>query len=115
MSVNLPQKSNVQGHCGYEAITGKSNFDVSEWMILQHLHWLKGRQGTIALLCKTSVARKILLHIWKQQLSVSATKIFLIDAQKHFNVSVDACLFVIDLSTESTSFECAVFSDFNSK
>lgn len=115
MSVNLPQKSNVQGHCGYEAITGKSNFDVSEWMILQHLHWLKGRQGTIALLCKTSVARKILLHIWKQQLSVSATKIFLIDAQKHFNVSVDACLFVIDLSTESTSFECAVFSDFNSE
>src|SRR5712691_2586098 len=30
-SSNLPEKRNFQGHAGLDAMTGKSNFDISEW------------------------------------------------------------------------------------
>jgi methylase of polypeptide subunit release factors len=36
-SSNLPEKSNFQGHVGLDAITGKSNFDISEWMLIRLL------------------------------------------------------------------------------
>jgi predicted RNA methylase len=32
-SRNLPSKTNRQGGLGIDAITGKSNFDISEWML----------------------------------------------------------------------------------
>jgi type I restriction-modification system DNA methylase subunit len=67
-STNIPDKSNFQGRRGYDAITGKSNFDISEWMLLRHLDWLTKRQGVIGMLCKTSVARKVLFHAWSQKL-----------------------------------------------
>lgn len=113
-SENLPKKSNFQERRGYDAITGKSNFDISEWMLLQNLGWLKNRHGVITLLCKTGVARKALFHAWKHQLAVSNAKMFLIDAQKHFNASVDACFLVIDMSGGPISSDCAVFNDFDS-
>jgi methylase of polypeptide subunit release factors len=56
-SANLPEKSNIHGRNGLEALTGKSNFDISEWMILQHLSWLEGKRGAVAMLFKTAVAR----------------------------------------------------------
>lgn len=113
-SGNIPRKSNFQERRGYDAITGKSNFDISEWMLLQNLDWLKERRGVIALLCKTSVARKALFHAWKHQLPVSNAKMFLIDAQKNFGASVDACFLVIDMSSGPMSYECEVFDDLHS-
>lgn len=35
-SQNLPSKSNFQQRRGIEAMTGAGNFDISEWMLLQH-------------------------------------------------------------------------------
>jgi hypothetical protein len=66
-SNNLPNKSNFQGRSGIEAITGKSNFDISECMLLRYLDWLEGTEGAIAVLCKTAIARKILLHTWRKR------------------------------------------------
>ena len=43
--VNLPKKSNFLGLGGMEALTGKSNFDISEWMLLR---LLEAAQGTNA-------------------------------------------------------------------
>src|SRR5262249_23742732 len=60
---NLPGKSNAERWSGIEALTGRSNFDISEWMLRRYLDWLSGRHGAIAVLCKTSVARKILAYI----------------------------------------------------
>ena len=60
-SSNLPKKSNFQSLNGLDALTGKSNFDISEWMLLQHLEWFKQRTGVMAMLCKASVARKVLV------------------------------------------------------
>jgi hypothetical protein len=108
-SRNLPQKSNFQKHRGLDAKTGKSNFDISESMLLQNLGWLTQRRGIIAVLCKTAVARKVLSHAWKNDYRVKASKMFLIDAQKHFGASVDACLLVIDMTETGSSKECLMY------
>lgn len=106
-SNNMPTKSNFQGRSGIEAVTGKSNFDISEWMILRYLDWLKGG-GTIAVLCKTSVARKILIHAWKRHI-VSFSRMYKIDAMAHFAAAVDACLFVMSLAPHSSNASCDIF------
>jgi len=112
-SGNLPTKSNFLKRRGYDAITGKSNFDISEWMLLQHLDWLKNRRGVIALLCKTAVARKVLFRAWSCQLAITRAFMFLIDAQKYFGASVDACFLVISMLGGSNSSDCDVYDDFN--
>ena len=94
-SSNLPEKSNFQKLNGFDAITGKSNFDISEWMLLKYCEWLKSRTGVIAVLCKTAVARKILLNAWRSDFPLSCATIFSIDAKRHFDASVDACFLVI--------------------
>jgi hypothetical protein len=110
-SRNIPEKSNFQGRRGYDAITGKGNFDISEWMLLKHLDWLSGRCGMIAMLCKTAVARKIMYHVWKNNLPVSLTRLFQIDAQQYFGASVDACFIVIDMFHGSPSTDCHIFDN----
>jgi hypothetical protein len=95
-SFNLPDKSNFQNRRGVEAITGKSNFDISEWMLLQYLQWLKERNGFVAVLCKTAVARKMLVHAWKHEFRLTSSRIYLIDAMTHFNAAVDACFFIME-------------------
>lgn len=110
-SNNQPQKSNFQVRKGYDAITGKSNFDISEWMLLKYFEWLKERPGIIAMLCKTSVARKLLSHAWKNDLPIAFAHMYLIDAQKHFGAAVDACFFVVVLHGKTTSKDCSVYQD----
>ena len=63
---NLPVKSNFQGRGGLDAVTGKSNFDISESMLIRLSEALSGREATLAMLCKTSVARKVLAFGWKR-------------------------------------------------
>jgi len=88
---NLPEKSNFQKHKGFDAITGKANFDISEWMLMRMLGWLADRDVSLALLCKTAVARKALVHAWKNSIPIQSA-IYLINAKQVFDVAVDACL-----------------------
>lgn len=108
-SRNLPQKSNFQGHKGFDAITGKSNFDISEWMLLRHLEWLRQRHGAIGMLCKTAVARKVLFYAWKHSFPIALARLFLIDAQKYFGASVDACFLVVDMMGGAPSTDCLIY------
>ena len=110
-STNLPGKSNFQGHSGFSAITGKANFDISEWMLLKLVEALRGLPATIAMLCKTTTARKVLQHCWRHDLAPIDSTIHLIDAKKHFDVSVDACLFILSQREMSGSRQVRVYSD----
>lgn len=94
-SGNLPPKSNVNGVRGIDAITGKSNFDISEWMLIKEVEALQGRDAALAMLCKTSTARKVIAHAWKNSLSFSSAEIREIDARRYFGVSVAACLLLV--------------------
>jgi hypothetical protein len=107
-SSNVPNKSNYQNLNGLEALTGKSNFDISEWMLTRELEWISGRNRTLAMLCKTSVARKILLYAWRQKLSLDSADIYSIDASRHFGVSVDACLIVARGEKRTHEFTCRI-------
>ena len=91
---NLPQKSNFMEFSGLDAITGKSNFDISEWMMIKLVEALEQFDGVLAMLCKTIVARKVLYYIGRKKLHIESSSIYLIDAKKLFNASVDACLFI---------------------
>lgn len=93
-SSNLPSKSNFQGLRGFEARTGKSNFDIAEWMLIRLIEALPPT-GALAMLCKTMTARKVLRYFWKTDGGRSETRIFKINAKAEFDVSVDACLFFI--------------------
>lgn len=113
-SQNLPLKSNFQNRRGIEAITGSGNFDISEWMLLQYIEWLSNREGTIAILCKYSVARKVMGQVKKKSGNRFSSYIYLIDAKVYFNVSVQACLFI--LSTDASSnIDCEVYQDMKVK
>jgi hypothetical protein len=108
-STNLPAKSNFQGRKGLDAITGKANFDISESMLLKALDWLCEQRGMIAVLCKTTVARKVLAHAWTSHIPVSAALMFKIDALAEFGAAVDACFFVMALGEDAPNKECSVF------
>ncbi|MCY3536310.1 MAG: class I SAM-dependent methyltransferase [Cyanobacteria bacterium MAG IRC3_bin_20] len=109
-STNLPTKSNVQGHRGLDALTGKANFDISEWMVLQQVSWLKERHGWIAMLMKTAVARKILRQTWKRGEPVGRAAVFAVDAMHHFGAAVNACpLLVLPVKLGQSSRSCEAF------
>ncbi len=108
-SENLPEKTNFQNHRGMDALTGKSNFDVSEWMLIKLVEWLHGRDATIAMLCKKAVARKVLAHVWRTGLSIVAAEIHGIDAAQHFEAAVEACLFIVRLGPEGSCREAGVY------
>ncbi|MFN8495103.1 MAG: hypothetical protein U0350_46295 [Caldilineaceae bacterium] len=109
-SQNLPQKSNFQQFSGLDAITGKSNFDISEWMLIHLLEQAKGHQATLAMLCKTSVARRVLTHAWKNLFQLGESKLYLIDAKKFFDVAVDACLLVCTLDDAPINSTCHIYT-----
>lgn len=111
---NLPAKENFQGLRGIEARTGKSNFDISEWMLICLLKALRGRAATIAMLCKTGTARKLLRFAWQNDGRITSASLYRIDAKKHFNASVDACL-LLARTGEAGPNEAEVFADFLAK
>lgn len=91
-SDNLPEKSNLKQLSGLNARTGKANFDISEWMLLRLLDAIGNRTYTIAMLCKTGVARKVLEFHWRRNLRPFASALYQIDAMAWFGASVNACV-----------------------
>lgn len=110
---NLPEKSNFQNHRGFDAVTGKSNFDISEWMILQQMGWIDRYGGGVAMLCKTAVARKILQASWKAKRSIGDSTCIQIDAMSYFGAAVDACCFIVEHSADGASTDCTIFDSFD--
>ena len=112
-SENLPEKSNFQGHSGLDAVTGKSNFDISEYMLIRLSEALQGREATLAMLCKTAVARKLMAYFWKRNMEMGDCHIFPIDAQRDFGAAVEACLFVASFNGKGKDRSCIVHEDFD--
>ena len=108
-SNNLPRKANLQGLRGLDALTGKSNFDISEWMMLALLAALAGREATMAMVCKTGVARKLLAQAWKAGAGIADAEMHRIDAPAIFGAAVDACVLFCILSPTGQDSDCRVF------
>lgn len=115
-SKNLPVKTNFQAHVGLDAMTGKSNFDISEWMLIDMLGWFKEKIGTLAMLVKTSVARKALYYAWKNNIKLNSAAIYGINSMQHFDAAVEACLLVCNFSpAKPDSLDCRVYQSIESK
>ena len=108
-SNNVPTKLNLDNLRGIDALTGKSNFDISEWMIRKNIEWLNSKNGLLAMLCKTTVARKVLLYAWQNGLQIESASLYILDAQEHFGASVDACLLFVQSAPNGNSKTCQVF------
>lgn len=102
-SANVPVKSNFKKLKGFDAMTGSSNFDICEYMILQLIDAFENTNTTIAMLCKTIVARNTFQELHRNEVNFNVCKMINIDAKKIFNVGADACLFIIGLTPNDSS------------
>ncbi len=109
-SQNLPTKTNFQNRRGIDAITGKANFDISEWMLIRLLEAMNGRRGSLAILCKASVARKTLCHGWKKRIAMERSSLYPIDADLHFDAAVDAVLLLTHFKPKAYDREAKVYA-----
>jgi hypothetical protein len=107
-SKNLPRKTNFKNHTGIEAITGKGNFDIAEYIATSLLEMFQETNARLVLLVKNSVIKNILLEQSKNRYRMSEMEKYLIDSKKEFNVSVEASLFCCTLNSEP-EFDCTEF------
>lgn len=110
LSYNLPEKINFKGLRGIDALMGASNFDICEYIILQLLNEYKETNSTICMLCKTSVARNVILEIDRNQISYDRIEMLNFNSNKVFGISAAACVLIIKLSPKvnKTSVVCGI-------
>ncbi len=91
-SDNLPIKTNFKKVKGLEAITGKANFDIAEYISIQLIEKFSAENVYFAFLLKNSVIKNLVYEQKAGKASLSNIAQYNIDTQKEFDVSVSAAL-----------------------
>ncbi len=112
-SKNLPRKVNFKNHKGLDAMTGKGNFDIAEFISNTLFDNFSENTGNFAFLVKNSVIKNILHRQIVNNYKISNLEKYNINAKKEFNVSVNARLFYCKLNSKPDTL-CSEF-DFYSK
>lgn len=112
-SKNLPTKSNFKRYKGIDAMTGKGNFDIAEYITIDLLKNFGSCKGHMAFLVKNTVIKNILYDLPKLKLPIADIGKQNIDSKKEFGVNVDASLFFCQLN-QNTELRCTE-SDFYTK
>lgn len=115
LNYNLPHKTNFKELKGIDALTGSSNFDICEYIILQMLNTFKDTDSVLCMLCKTSVARNVIMEIERNSISCNKVEMLNFNSHKVFGVSAAACILVIQLTSDKheKNINCVV-KDFDS-
>jgi hypothetical protein len=113
-SKNLPKKSNFKNVRGIDAITGKGNFDIGEFISLKMLDLFSKKDGCFAFLIKNSVIKNIVFDQKKNKYPISEIEKHTINAQKEFGAAVDAGLFVCKFNS-TPEFTAKEFDFYTSK
>ncbi len=113
-SSNLPKKSNFKNHSGLDAMTGKGNFDIAEFITLKMLVLFQNIKGNLLLLVKNSVIKNIISDQAKNKYSISEIEKHCIDSKKEFNVSVEASLFYCKLKSNTQNY-CTEYNFYNNQ
>lgn len=108
-SKNLPQKSNFKKHNGFDAITGKGNFDIGEFITMALLDAFQKHKGSFAFLVKNSVIKNIVQDQKRNLYKIADLEKLNIDSKKEFNVSVNASLFLASLNN-NPEFICKEYN-----
>jgi hypothetical protein len=109
-SRNLPSKSNIKALRGLDAITGKGNFDIGEYIVITMLEAFSRCRGRLAMLAKNSVIRNVVHDLPRAKYHIGAMTARRIDARTHFGASVDASLFTCGLSADTDALTCRITS-----
>ena len=113
-SDNLPAKSNFKKAKGIDAITGKGNFDIGEYISLKMLDLFSKENGNFAFLIKNSVIKNIVYEQKRNKYPVADLEKHTINAQKEFGAAVDASLFVCKFNA-TPEFTAKEFDFYTSK
>lgn len=112
-SANLPTKSNFKNHKGFDAMTGKGNFDIGEYITLMMFDTFQNSNGHFAFLVKNSVIKNVVFDQRQQSYKISDLQKLSIDSKKEFNVSVEASLLFCKLK-QTPEFVCNEYDFYNS-
>ena len=107
-SNNIPLKSNIKGFKGFDALTGKSNFDITETIIVKLIKLFSNSTGKIAILCKNSVVRNILKETNNSNLKISNIRALNFRAKEYFGKICNASLFVADFTQNKNDTFCSI-------
>lgn len=113
-SSNLPKKSNFKNHSGLDAMTGKGNFDIAEFISMKMLELFQNIKGHLLLLVKNSVIKNIVSDQAINKYTISDIEKHCIDSKKEFNVSVEASLLYCKLKSEAHNF-CTEYEFYNNQ
>jgi len=109
-SSNVPVKRNFKSLNGLDAITGKGNFDIGEYIILSMLGTFETLKGSLAMLAKNSVIKNVIQDLPRTNHPISDLAAFTFDAKFYFNASVEASLFTCNFREDQSSPTCKVAS-----
>lgn len=104
-SANLPTKSNFKNLNGLDAMTGKGNFDIGEYITLMLLRAFQNHSGMMAFLVKKAVIKNIVFDQRNVKLRIGRLKQSPIDAKKEFGATVEAAVFSCELN-QTPEFQC---------
>lgn len=107
-SNNLPAKRNLKALRGMDALTGKSNFDIGEYVLLRMLELFAGQRDALAILCKNVVIKNLVEMMPQKQFAVSNIRALAIDANREFGAAVNASLLVMDMGAPQPHYTCSV-------
>ncbi|GHV00449.1 restriction endonuclease NspV [Bacteroidia bacterium] len=113
-SNNVPVKSNFKQAKGIDAMTGKGNFDIGEYISLKMLDLFSKENGNFAFLIKNSVIKNIVYEQKRNNYPISNIEKLTINAQKEFRAAVDASLFVCRFNT-TPEFTAREFDFYSAK
>lgn len=101
-SKNLPQKSNFKKLDGFEALTGKSNFDIAEYILFELFQCFDQKNGNAVFLVKNSVIKNFITDSVKGNIKIGDFIQYEFNAKKEFGVATEASAFFTRLNGKST-------------
>lgn len=107
-SENLPVKTNFKKNRGLEAITGKGNFDIAEYILLTLLKTFSHTNGHIAMLVKNAVIKNIIQDQGNNKFPIGNISQYEFNAMKEFGAATSASLFYAKLKSSSEDF-CDIY------
>lgn len=93
-------------------MTGASNFDICEYIILQLINEYRDTNTMICMLCKTSVARNVFKELKRSNIPFSLYDILEFNATKIFGINASSCVLIIQLSDKPLSLDICNVYDF---
>lgn len=104
-SNNIPNKVNYKAVRGIEAMTGKGNFDIAEYICNKLFQAFNSQNTFYGFILKNSVIKNICYSQYKLKYRFQEIEAYKINAKKEFGASVDASILIITIGS-NTSLTC---------